>query len=104
MKTKITRYIIGLLLLVFLIFWIVKTIQELKEFKVFHGFSMNFIQVLKSMFYSNNIIKHIMLLLAILGFFILRPLGWILISNLFYFYAFQWIFITLLAYSEHWYN
>lgn len=96
-KSKIIffRVVIGAILLMFLVFWIIGVLQDIKSVSEIYGKNISLVLGTKAIFYSNNFIRPTLILLAIIGYFIYNTYGWIMICNLFYFIAFQFIFIVM---------
>jgi len=78
-----TRGLIGIILLAALLLWLFKTYEEVIDYKSFVNNDLTFSLALKLMYNSGALINPTILLLAILGFFTPKPIGWILINNMF---------------------
>ena len=59
-------------------------------------------RVLAYVFYSYRFIGFIILILGVVGLFVPRVFGWIVLTTLFYYYAACFIYITILKYVLSW--
>ena len=103
-KKTIPRLLIGLILLILLIVPIISVLDNLRDLKLHHDIEINFLKIIKYLFYSNYFIRPILLIVSIYGFFQLNKFGWLSISILFYYTLFVIVFITVPSTYNDWYD
>ncbi|MFA9388715.1 MAG: hypothetical protein ACERKD_02845 [Prolixibacteraceae bacterium] len=92
-KKSIPEWIIGLSLILLVISFGIGWTRSIDTFQIQHEVSINFINAIQLLFLSNNFLRPLLLLIALIGFFIHRPIGWMAICTLFYFLIFDWFYI-----------
>jgi hypothetical protein len=95
-----SKVIIGLTIISFAIIWFVYFWMNVKEFKLIHEIDISVFQSIILLFYSNMIILPILIICALVGYFIRKIFGWILISLLFYYTFFEISLVLIPAYSS----
>lgn len=98
----ILRLIIGLVLLSLIILNISWIIDYFHSLKFAQGIEMNFIKSIKTIFYLTYLVTPILYFLSIFGYVYRKLIGWITLSNLFYFLLFDIFFIRIPSYSASW--
>ncbi len=89
------RIIIGLVLLFSLATVLYSISQCYQELKFHHGIDMHFANIIKAAFlYSNYFVVFALLVFSLIVFFIHNVIGWIVISNMFYYMVFNIFFIV----------
>ncbi len=91
----IIRLTLGITLLLFLVshlMWISNNVQYLSRF---HGIDMSFIKIIKLVYYLTYLIIPTIIIIAFIGFFLKNYIGWIFLSNIFYFKLFSLFFIQV---------
>ena len=91
---RILRIFFGLVFLFLLFLWLKQLLTEIDEFKTIHNINLTFLKVIKGSYYSGTFIESIILLIAIIGFLIKKPIGWLLQVTFFFYYVFFWICIV----------
>lgn len=104
-KTTIIRIIIGMILLVGLIRLLLVIYEGYADFGILYDKKLTVGIALKMMYYSRSFFFPMVLLLALIGFFTYKPMGWILIVSFFtFFLAFMYLIsFPLNNYSWHYY-
>lgn len=99
-QNYISRVIIGLILLSLLIINMVGIIRGVINYRDNYDFELSFMQTLKTLYYAQSFIGVLLLVTAIIGYFIPRSVGWILVIVLFYYYTFSVLYIHLPRYDN----
>lgn len=98
-----THILIGLILLFVFIFLTINIYQELSSFKNFYDKELTIELIFKIFYYTRSFLHPTIILLALIGFFISRPIGWVLINNLFVYFLVLSCFIVLPIMNAIWY-
>lgn len=95
------RYFFGLTFLLLLTVWLKQLFIDIYELRTIHKIDLTFLKAIKGFYYSGTFIEPVILLFAIIGFLIKKPIGWILQVNFFYYFVFYWICIV---FQENYYT
>jgi hypothetical protein len=103
-KTKlvgqILRIVIGLVILVLIVGHVNILFNTIRDLKYQQGVELNFIKIVKAVFYLTYLISPIIFLVAAVGYFWKSMTGWIMLTILFYFTLFDNFFINIPSYSN----
>ena len=97
------RILIGLILISVFLFFSYNIYQELSDLKTFTENELTFEYILKIVNFKRAFIHPFVILLALIGFFISRPIGWIFINNLFIYFLIITCLILLPVSNSSWY-
>ncbi|WP_321347054.1 hypothetical protein [uncultured Draconibacterium sp.] len=102
-KINFARLTIGIVLLIGLIKIFLNIYNDFSTFEILYGKKLTLGLELKLIYNARTFLYPLILLLAILGFFMRRPLGWILTTNAFTFLLALIYLIFLPADNLEWY-
>lgn len=100
---KNTRKIIGYILFSILVLWSLYYYGQLIDFERSSGIRMTFLLTIKLIYYTRTFLNPILILVAILGFFISKPFGWFLTYNIFSYSLALLSLVLLPLYEKEWF-
>lgn len=105
--SELGTILLGGIVLTFLILWIQSIHKSILELRDIQEIDMTFIKSFKYIYYSFSFMRPIVAILALVGLFIRKVAGWILLTGFYSYLICETIFLTIpmnslgiLAYSE----
>lgn len=102
-KINIARIVIGIVLIFGLIIWLLNFYKDISAFEMFYGKKLTFGLTIKLMYHARTFLNPFIILLAAVGFFISKPIGWVLTSSIFTYLLTFVCLIGLLTDNMDWY-
>ena len=97
------RILIGFILLTLLTLWTIQSYKEATDFELFHNKELTFGLAMKLMYHSRSFLTPLIIILSIVGFFITKPIGWILTNSIFAYVFAVTCFIAMPTDNVDWY-